>query len=301
MNSEEASESVELIAIDHIRILNPRARNRRIHLEIVRSIESIGLKRPITVCRTEETSLSGTYDLVCGQGRLEAFVMLGQKEIPALVISATERECLIKSLVENIARRQARPIEVLESISVLRHHGYSNAEIGHKVGCSAEWVKNVIGLLDKGEKRLLAAVEANHIPLSLAVDIAKSTDAECQNLLMDAYNRGELKGKKITVVRKILELRTKAGKAAGYNVSRKPRNRTYKPDELRKLYEFEATKHRLIIKRAEFTQGRLMGVIEAFKDLLQVEEFTRLLSTEKRNSMPEFLKVAVSRKDGGAT
>jgi len=301
MKSEDAPESVELIAIDHIRILNPRARNRRIHLEIVRSIESVGLKRPITVCRTLETSLSGTYDLVCGQGRLEAFVMLGQKEIPSLVISATERECLIKSLVENIARRQARPIEVLESISVLRHHGYSNAEIGHKIGCTAEWVKSVIGLLDKGEKRLLAAVEANHIPLSLAVDIAKSTDAECQNLLMDAYNRGELKGRKITVVRKILELRAKAGKAVGYNVSRKPRNKTYKPDELRKLYEFEATKHRLIIKRAEFTQGRLMGVTEAFRDLLQVEEFTCLLSAEKRNSMPEFLKAAVSRKDGGAT
>jgi ParB family chromosome partitioning protein len=217
------------------------------------------------------------------------------------VINATERECLIKSLVENIARRQARPIEVLESITVLRHHGYSNAEIGRKIGCTAEWVKNVIGLLDKGEKRLLAAVEANHIPLSLAVDIAKSTDAECQNLLMDAYNRKELKGRKITVVRKILALRAKSGKAAGYNVSHKPRSKTYRPDELRKLYEFEAQKHRLIIKRAEFTQGRLMGVTEAFKDLLQVDEFTRLLSIEKRNSMPEFLKAAILRKDGGAT
>jgi ParB family chromosome partitioning protein len=301
MTNINTGESVELIALDRIRILNPRARNRRIHLEIVRSIEAVGLKRPITVCRTDETDGSGTYDLVCGQGRLEAFVMLGQKEIPALVISATQRECLIKSLVENIARRQARPVEVLESITVLRHHGYSNAEIGRKIGCTAEWVKNVIGLLDKGEKRLLAAVEANHIPLSLAVDIAKSTDAECQNLLMDAYNRNELKGRKITAVRKILELRAKSGKASSYNVSRAPRNKTYKPDELRKLYEFEARKHRLIIKRAEFTQGRLMGVIAAFRDLLQVEEFTQMLSKEKRNSMPEFLKAAILRKDGGAT
>ncbi|MEM5405111.1 plasmid partitioning protein RepB C-terminal domain-containing protein [Paraburkholderia unamae] len=301
MNDDGISGAVELIAIDHIRILNPRARNRRIHQEIIRSIESVGLKRPITVCRTSETQRTGVYDLVCGQGRLEAYTILGQKEIPAHVITATERECLVKSLVENIARRQARPIEVLDNITILRHRGYSNAEIGRKIGCSAEWVKNIGTLLDKGEKRLLSAAEAGLIPLSLAVDIARAPDAECQSLLMEAYNRGELRGRKVTIVRRLLELRARSGKAASYNVTHKPRARTYKPDELRKLYEREAARHRVIIRRAEFTQGRLMGVIEAFRDLLNVDEFVRLLSEEKRNSMPEFLKAAVLRRDGGAT
>ncbi|CAG4892226.1 ParB/RepB/Spo0J family partition protein [Paraburkholderia saeva] len=298
---EEIAGEIELIAVERIRVLNPRTRNRRVHLELVRSIESVGLKRPITVCHTEGTEEIGSYDLVCGQGRLEAFSMLGQKVIPARIISATERECLIKSLVENIARRQSRPVEILENITILRHRGYSNADIGRKIGCSAEWVKNIAGLLDKGERRLLTAVEAGHIPLSLAVDIARSTDSECQNLLMDAYNRGELKGRKISVVRKLLEVRANSGKASGRGESYKARPRTYKPDELRKLYELEANKHKLIIKRSEFTQGRLMGVIEAFKELLQLDEFIQLLSDEKRNSMPEFLKAAVLRKDGGAT
>ena len=45
------------------------------------------------------------YDLVCGEGRLEAFRMLDETEIPAVVIDAAEADCLVMSLVENLARR----------------------------------------------------------------------------------------------------------------------------------------------------------------------------------------------------
>lgn len=38
------------------------------------------------------------YDLVCGQGRVEAFKALGQEEVPALVVNANP---LVASLVEN--------------------------------------------------------------------------------------------------------------------------------------------------------------------------------------------------------
>jgi ParB-like chromosome segregation protein Spo0J len=40
--------------------------------------------------------------------RLEAYRALGQAEIPAMVIDASEEGCLVISLLENIARRQNR-------------------------------------------------------------------------------------------------------------------------------------------------------------------------------------------------
>jgi hypothetical protein len=40
-----------MIPISRITVLNPRARNKRQHREIVNNIEAIGLKRPITVSR----------------------------------------------------------------------------------------------------------------------------------------------------------------------------------------------------------------------------------------------------------
>lgn len=50
-------------------------------------------------------------------------------------------------------------------------------------------------LLSRGEERLVSAVETGLIPMSLAVDIARAETDEAQNLLMDAYSAGKLKGK----------------------------------------------------------------------------------------------------------
>ncbi len=54
------------VRIDQIEVLNPRTRNRRIFDELVESIRTVGLKRPITVRRVPDRD---GYELVCGQGR----------------------------------------------------------------------------------------------------------------------------------------------------------------------------------------------------------------------------------------
>ena len=73
---------VRAVPISAITVLNPRSRNKKIFQELVTSIAHLGLKKPITVAARHD----GTgYDLVCGQGRLEAFLALGESEIPAVV------------------------------------------------------------------------------------------------------------------------------------------------------------------------------------------------------------------------
>ncbi len=75
-------QSIEMIPVNSIMIVNPRVRNRRIFNEIITSVADLGLKRPITVKKRQEDG-EAKYDLVCGQGRLEAYQALGQQEIPA--------------------------------------------------------------------------------------------------------------------------------------------------------------------------------------------------------------------------
>jgi ParB family chromosome partitioning protein len=77
---------IEMIPVEQIHVLNPRSRNKRLHREIIDNIGTIGLKRPITVSRKAGVQGVSSYDLVCGQGRLEAFQSLGHKEIPAFVV-----------------------------------------------------------------------------------------------------------------------------------------------------------------------------------------------------------------------
>lgn len=145
-------QKIKMIPIAQINVLNPRSRNKRLHREIIDNIKTIGLKRPITVS-LQPGSSSTQYDLVCGEGRLEAFRMLGENEIPAIVIHATESDCLVMSLVENIARRQHRPIDIMQEIGSLHKRGYLDAEIGQKIGVTANWVSTIITLLERGEER----------------------------------------------------------------------------------------------------------------------------------------------------
>ena len=100
--------------------------NKRFFGDIVTNIAHLGLKRPITVTRRDKGAGSEHYDLVCGQGRLEAYRALGQAEIPAMVIDASEEDCLVMSLVENIARRQHRQIELVQEIGNLRRRAPSS-------------------------------------------------------------------------------------------------------------------------------------------------------------------------------
>jgi ParB family chromosome partitioning protein len=177
---------VELIAIDLIDVINPRERSKRTFKEIVQNIRDVGLKRPITVARRSHPT-GVRYELICGQGRLEAYQQLGQHEIPALIREAETEDCFVMSLVENIARRNLRAIELLRDIGDLKQRGYTEAQVAAKTGLSLDFVRGATRLLEQGELRLLQAVEAGNIPLTVAVEIAEAADADVQQALQRAY------------------------------------------------------------------------------------------------------------------
>src|SRR3546814_8460693 len=139
-------QTIEMIPLDAIHVLNPRARNRRQHHEIVDNIAAVGLKRPITVSRRAAAN-SVRYDLICGEGRLEAFRMLGEAEITAVVIDADEADCLVMSLIENIARRPPRPIDLMAAIGTLATRRYSDAANAQTTVRSRIWEGHIIQLI----------------------------------------------------------------------------------------------------------------------------------------------------------
>jgi ParB family chromosome partitioning protein len=287
--------SIEMIPVDQIQVLNPRVRNRRQYREIVDNIDKIGLKRPITVSRRERPEKGIVYDLVCGQGRLEAYEMLGRAEIPAIVVSAHEDDCLVMSLVENIARRQHPAIELMREIESLHQRGYSEVDIGDKLGVTASWVSMLIGLLERGEERLVAAVESGLVPISLAVTIARSEDAEIQAALADAYAQGVIKGKKITLLRKLLEQRALRGKNERPSTFGRRGSRKLNAESLIRIYQREVGKQQLLIRTADFTQKRLLFVVQALQTLFQDVRFVALLRREGMDTIPGPLERRMTR------
>lgn len=286
---------IEMIPISRIAVLNPRARNKRQHREIVNNIEAIGLKRPITVSRHNGPS-GPRYDLVCGEGRLEAFQMLGQTDIPAVVIEASESECLVMSLVENIARRTLRPIDLMREIGALRERGYTEGAIAEKIGVGSSWVSMIVTLLGRGEERLVAAVETGLIPITLAMEISRAETEEAQNLLLDAYETGKLRGKKLAAVRRMLDMRMR-GQGKGLppgRLGKKGHSHRMTANDLMQVYQREAEKQRLLVKKSDFTQTRLLFIVEALKDLIGDEGFRNLLRAEGLANMPRALATRIS-------
>ncbi|MBX3574480.1 MAG: ParB N-terminal domain-containing protein [Mesorhizobium sp.] len=288
------AQRVEMIPINRITVVNPRLRNKKAFKEIVGNIAEIGLKRPITVTRRAEAG-GPYYDLVCGQGRLEAFKALGQKEVPALVVSANQEDCLVASLVENCARRQHRAIDLLQDIGGLKQRGYPVPEIARKTGLTAEYVYAVVRLLEKGEQRLLRAVESGQIPFSVALEIADSDGAGVQAALQNAYEANLLRGRKLLMAKRLIEARRHLGK--GLKVHQNSRRAAPLSSEaLVRAYQEDADRKRVLIRRAEAAKGRLVFVAEALRRLINDQAFVRMLSEEGLNDLPAPIASRVKRE-----
>ena len=94
----DTPENVTLVPIARIEVLNSRDRNMKVFEEIVESIQLIGLKKPITVAERAGEDGQPKYVLVCGEGRLNAFRILGQTHSPALVVDVSDEDAFIMSL-----------------------------------------------------------------------------------------------------------------------------------------------------------------------------------------------------------
>jgi ParB family transcriptional regulator, chromosome partitioning protein len=296
MNDLHGNRAIEMIPIDLIDVVNPRERNQRIFKEFVSNVATVGLKRPITVTRREKPD--GTrYDLVCGQGRLQAFQVLGQAKIPAIVIAADNEEGLLMSLVENIARCPYRPIEQLRDVAVLRSRGYSETSIAGKIGVSVEYTKGILQLLDKGEHRLLRAVDAGQIPVSVAIEIAGAEQSEIQPILQQAYEQNLLRGKRLVAAKRLLEQRRLKGKSLS---DKRKHSNEYSLSELLKTYEEDTERKRLLVRKAEITRESLTFIVEAFRQLRRDQAFMTLLKSEGLGSIPKNLDLRISVEEAYA-
>lgn len=272
---------IRMIAISRIRVLNPRTRNQKVFARLVENIASLGLKRPITVAENGDN-----YDLVCGQGRFEAFKILGETEMPCVVVSATQAERYLISLVENLARRKHSNKDLLSAINILSERGYSPKLIAQKTCLDITYIRGILTLLRQGEERMIAAVEKGWLPITVATELARADDAQTQEAMLDAYESGLLKGDQLIRVRRLIDRRRTMGK--GYGRWQKSDEKPT-PNKLLKAYQNEVRRQKLMLKKADVSEQRLLFVVSAFRKLLADDYFCTLLRSEDIGDMPQVL------------
>ena len=286
-NNEE--KEVILVPVRAVRVGNPRVRDRRKFEQIVQNIGTVGLKRPITVTEGKrDDDGNPTYDLVCGQGRLEAFIALGQADIPAFVRRMSKSDGLIASLVENIARRRVRAIDQIRLIQWMQEQGNSLEDIARKTGLGEAYLQGILKLLAQGEERVLDAVLHGRLPITIAVSIAGTDDEAGQRMLLEAYERKEMRQSTLSAFRKLLEHRKCFGRSYA-NDSQQRQRRRASADGLILAYKQETQRQKLMVRKARACETRLLSLTAAFKALLADENFGTLLRAEDLNTLPKFI------------
>lgn len=301
MSKGKRSSKIKMIPVEKVNILNPRVRNKKIFAEITDNIAEVGLKRPITVTPCHSKEAGKEYDLVCGQGRLEAFIACGQTQIPAIIIDANQEQALIMSLVENCARRKHSAVDVLQGIGLLRNQGYEVKDIAAKTGLRIDYVTSILTLLDQGEERLLSAVEAGHMPLTVAMKIAETPDEKMQEALQEIYESKQLRGNKLLIAKQLIESRRRRGKAllTGRGGRGGRGGEMVSAQAVMKIYQQEADRKRLLSKKAAIASDHLLFVLEAMRRLFKEDHFHALLRAESLDTLPKPLSDLMNEKGYG--
>jgi ParB family chromosome partitioning protein len=293
----EKENIVKLIPINLIKIINPRDRNKKKFQKIINNIANLGLKRPITVSERHDGRGEKQFNLVCGQGRLEAYIALGEKRIPAVIKkNISKEECYLMSLVENMARRRQMTVEYVRQIGVLSERGYKNNEIAKKIDVHPDYVRGILRLLKNGEERLVAAVEREQIPISIAVEISATEDENAQLALLEAYESKKLRGQALINVRRLIEKRRVQGKALFSGIAKGTKN-PFSADALVRTYKRETERKKLLVKKAKICEARLLFVVSALKELFEDENYINLLRAEGLGSMPRYLMIKIELKN----
>jgi len=282
---------IERIPIGEIRVANPRSRNKLKFQLIVASIRAVGLKKPILVSRRDLDADGTRYDLVCGQGRMEACLALGETTIPAVVIDASREEQFLMSLVENIARRPPSTRALLAELRSLRQRNYKTEEIAKKLGLDRTYIHGIVRLVEHGEELLIRAVEAGRMPISVAVEIASGNDHEVQRALSEAYEKGDLRGSKLTAAKRIIAQRIEKQKQVGKDHQSR---RKLTSDRLVREYQQRTREQRNLVRKANATKDRLLLLTSALRSLFADEHFITLLRAENLSDIPQQLAMRIN-------
>jgi ParB family chromosome partitioning protein len=277
---------IELISIAEVRVVNPRARDKNRFRAIVSNIEAVGLKRPITVAKRAMEPDGTQYDLVCGQGRMEALAALGETTVHAIIVDASREEQLLMSLVENVARRPPSNTDLIREVRELTKRKCKPEEIAAKLGLDVTYIYGIVHLIKHGEHALVAAAEAGRLPITVAVNIASGNDQEVNRALSEAYEKGDLRGNRLKIAKRIIAQRIAKQQEAGKT---NQAQRKLTAELVVREYEQRLREQKTLVAKAAAVKDKLLLLESAFRKLMADEHFVNLLRAERLSDMPDLL------------
>lgn len=177
------------LPVDDIRPNPDQPRRRFDPAELERLSQSLrehGLLQPVVVRRG-----AAGYELVVGERRWRAARAAKLPTIRAVVADVAAPDRLELALVENVQRHDLNPVELALAFRSLSDNGWTQEEIGRRVGFERSSVANYLRLLDLSPE-LQQDLEANRFQMGHAKALLAVSDPTRRRALRDRVVRDHL-------------------------------------------------------------------------------------------------------------
>lgn len=224
--------------------------------ELAASIREHGIIQPLVVSE----AVDGSYELLAGERRLRAAKMIGLRQVPVVVRSASKQQKLEVALVENVQRENLNPVEEAQAYRrLMDEFNLTQDQVAKKVGKSRSAVTNILRILTLPEKMQVALAKGEisfgHAKTLLGVKDEKQREKLFQDILAGRLSvrdtEKSAKKVKVNVLGKglgkeaeVTQLEEKLRQALGTKVEIKKRKNQgsivisfYSPKELKELVE----------------------------------------------------------------
>ena len=150
--------------------------------ELATSIKKIGVIQPVTLRELED----GTYQIIAGERRYRASMMLHLKTIPAYVKTVDDDDVMEMALIENIQREDLNAIEIaLTYQKLIDSQSLTQEQLSERVGKKRATIANYMRLL-KLPAELQIGIKDKKIDMGHARALVAIPDPEIQ---LNLYNR----------------------------------------------------------------------------------------------------------------
>ncbi|MDQ5929202.1 MAG: ParB-like protein partition protein, partial [Bacteroidota bacterium] len=133
--------------------------------DLADSIRMYGILQPLVVSRvekdTEDGGMTTEYELIAGERRLRASKLAGVSQVPVVIRIGDDNLMKFElAIIENLQREDLNAVERAKAFKQLAEKfGFTNTQIGQKMGKSREYVANTIRILALPEEILQALSE----------------------------------------------------------------------------------------------------------------------------------------------
>ena len=141
--------AARIVPVDPTRIVPNPAQPRRFFepdaiASLSDSIRQHGILQPLTVREIGD----GRYELIAGERRLRAAILLGMPEVPCIVMEVDERESAALAIIENLQRHDLNFFEQAAAIaSLIETCSLTQEEAAARLSVSQSFVANKLRLL----------------------------------------------------------------------------------------------------------------------------------------------------------